>query len=532
MPQRVPAVILPRMSLDTEIMRLAGDYKDLAREILAEAIRIPADYVDKPVANGGDPKCGLSNHEEPRLRYLREAIIRHGAVENPADVTFDDFGSIVWTVQDHADGIPADQKKVIYFDGHTDTVNALRKAWIEKIGGGIDAYNGLIDPTRVDRAFLDSQLGYLPPQSEWPQCVFGRGSADQLAGVVGQIIATKIMLETKHLGSLRGVIIRSYGTVAEEDNDGCAPRYLVNHVFPGAPANVIPDVVIHTEGTGCSKQGALGIYRGQRGRMQIEVDIVGKSCHGSMPWMGVNPLEFGSRIIAEANDAYNRRQDILDDPFLGHGTRVASDAHLDTPSDCAVPERFRFRFDRRLTAGENPEQAVRDIENLPSVRAAREAGCKVTVSVPLYTDLTWKGFNPNNPQFYMSWLTPAEHPAIRAAVASYHRVVTPAIPATHVEAPHTIHREPRVSRWIFSTDGVGFPVPLTDTKINVPASKNWVTTGAYKHPAMFGFGAGYEQNTHKIGEWVDTREIQHCLALYARFPSLYVETCAADSKKK
>lgn len=111
-------------------------------------------------------------------------------------------------------------------------------------------------------------------------------------------------------GSLRGVIVRAYGTVAEEDNDGGAPRYLTGHVFPGAPSEIIPDVVIHTEGTGCSKVGALGIYRGQRGRMQIEVDVVGKSCHGSMPWMGVNPLEWGARIIAEANDMYNQRVDI------------------------------------------------------------------------------------------------------------------------------------------------------------------------------------------------------------------------------
>ncbi|KAJ4457141.1 putative YgeY family selenium metabolism-linked hydrolase [Paratrimastix pyriformis] len=516
------------MSLDAEIMRLAHQYKGLAREILAEAVRIPADYVNKPVSEGGDPRCGTSNHEEPRLRYLREMCIRHHAVEDPADVFFDDFGSIVFTVQDKSDGIPAAQKKVIYFDGHTDTVNPLRQAWRDKIGGGIDCYDGLTDPTKVDRAFLDSQLGYLAPQSEWNECLFGRGTADQLAGVVGEIVACKIMLETKHLGSLRGVIIRAYGTVAEEDNDGGAPRYVVNHVLPGAGPEIVPDVVIHTEGTGCSKQGALGIYRGQRGRMQIEVDVVGKSCHGSMPWMGVNPLEYGARIIAEANDMYNRREAILDDAFLGHGTRVTSDCSLDTPSDCAVPERFRFRFDRRITAGELPEQCVRDIDTLPSVAAARAAGCKVTVSVPLYDTPTWKGAHPNNPQIYASWVTPAEHPAIRAAVAAYKNVVTPAIPAGHVEAPHSIHREPRVSRWIFSTDGVGYPIPVDNKTINVPETKKWVTTGAFKHPAMFGFGAGYEQNTHKIGEWVDCREIEHCLALYARFPSLYVETCAHE----
>jgi len=258
--------------------------------------------------------------------------------------------------------------------------------------------------------------------------------------------------------------------------------------------------------------------------MQIEVDIIGKSCHGSMPWMGVNPLEYGSRIVAEARDRYEKGIGFKDDAFLGKGTRVASDARLATPSDCAVPERFTFRFDRRITAGESPEDAVKDIDSFESVKIAREAGCNVTVKVPRYTEPSWKGTHPDNDQIYMSWVTPPEHPAIKAAVDSYKRVITPALPADHKEEKWSIKKEPRVARWIFSTDGVGFPVHKTDTTIKVPEYKKWVMTGDYKHPAMFGIGPGYEQNTHKIGEWVDEREVQHVIAFYARFPSLFAES--------
>ena len=38
---------------------------------------------------------------------------------------------------------------------------------------------------------------------------------------------------------------------------------------------------------------------------------------------------------------------------------------------------------------------------------------------------------------------------------------------------------------------------------------------------MFGIGAGIEQNTHKIGECVDTRELRLAIAFLARFPSAY-----------
>ncbi|KAA6403367.1 MAG: putative selenium metabolism hydrolase [Streblomastix strix] len=506
--------------LDRHITELAWKYLPLARETLAEAIRIPADYIDKPVSEGGDPRCGLSNHELPRITYLRQQIVRLGAVSSAEDVDFDGFGNLAWTVEDKDDPTPKDKKKVVYFDGHTDTVNALRSAWKEKVVGA-DCYNGLVDQKLINRDFLESQLGYLPPESEYKHCIFGRGSADQLAGVIGQIFATKIMLELRSEGALHGVIVRAYGTVAEEDNDGGGPMYVVRKELPGAKPEFIPDAVIFTEGTGCSELGALGIYRGQRGRMQIEVDVIGKSCHGSMPWMGVNPLEFGSRIISEANDRYQHHIGFKEDSFLGGGTRVASDCHLATPSDCAVPERFTFRFDRRLTAGESPEDALADIESLSSVASARAAKCVVNISVPRYSEPTWKGTKPDNSQIYLSWVTPEEHPVIQAAVDAYLRVVTPAIPPLQGERPKwAAPREPRVARWIFSTDGVGFPIPETDNTISVPQEKQWVKTGAYKHPPMLGFGAGYEQNTHKIGEYVDEREVAHSIALYARFPSL------------
>jgi putative selenium metabolism hydrolase len=507
-------------NLDARVAELAAKYLPLAAELLREAVRIPADHVDRDPREGGDPLCGLSNHERPRLEYLRKRIVEVGAVRRPEDAAFDDFGNLVWWVDDPKDGIAPEKKKVVYIDGHTDTVRALRPQWREKVGG-VDCYDGLLDASRIDREFLKRELGWVPPESEWKHLIFGRGSADQLGGVVSAIIATKILLELTGEGALRGVIVRSYGTVCEEDNDGAGPMFLVRKVFPTARPEIIPDVVILTDGTGCSKRGALGIYRGQRGRMQIEVTVTGKSCHGSMPWEGKNPLEFGSAIVKEAAQQYERREGFKDDAFLGHGTRTASWARLDTPSDCAVPERFVFRFDRRLTIGETPEQAVADVERLEAVAAARKGGLKVEVTVPTYTDPSWKGFRLDNPQIYLGWVTPAEHPAIQAAVGTYRGVVSPHVDGK-VGTGGVLTKEPRVDRWVFSTDGVGFPVPK-EASIPGSAGKAWVQGEVYKHPAMFGFGPGIEQNTHKIGECLDQRELQHCAAFLARFPSVFAK---------
>ncbi len=508
----------PTPTLAERVAELAARDRALAVELLAEVIRIPADHVDRPKAEGGDPACGLSNHEGPRLEYLKRRIVEIGAVRHPADVDFDAFGNLVWHVSDPDDGIAPADKKVIYLDGHSDTVKALRGQWIEKIGGGIDAYDGLTDPAAVNRAFLKHELGHLPPDDEWDHLVFGRGSADQLSGVISEVVATRILLELAGEGALKGVIVRAYATVAEEDNDGGGPMYLMQHVLPGAGPELVPDVVILTEGTGDAHKGALGIYRGQRGRMQIEVAVTGRSCHGSMPWEGLNPLEYGAAIVVEAAEQYRKMETFLDDAFLGHGTRTASWAVLDSPSDCAVPDTFTFRFDRRLTVGEAPEAAVAAIEGLPSVAKARAAGLKVVVQVPHYADKTWRGYTPGNAQIYPGWATPEDHPALKAAVATYTQAVTP-----YVEEGTGGNRRtsPRVDRWIFSTDGVGFPVPADDTSIEV-AGKGWITNGPVKYPPMFGFGPGIEQNTHKIGECVDARELERAIAFLATFPQVFV----------
>ena len=59
------------------------------------------------------------------------------------------------------------------------------------------------------------------------------------------------------------------GTVQEEDCDGLCWQYIINE------DKVRPEFVVSTEPT----DG--GIYRGQRGRMEIRVDVRGVSCHGS-----------------------------------------------------------------------------------------------------------------------------------------------------------------------------------------------------------------------------------------------------------
>ncbi len=360
----------------------------------------------------------------------------------------------------------------------------------------------------------------MPPESEWNHLIFGRGSADQLGGVVAAIVATKILLELAGEGALKGVIVRSYATVCEEDNDGAGPMYLVRKVFPTAPPEVIPDVVILTDGTGCSKNGALGIYRGQRGRMQIEVTVTGRSCHGSMPWEGLNPLRVRRRPSSR------RRPRSTRSARASWTTRSSATAPAPPPgpgSTRRATAPCRTSSSSASTAGSpsarRPEQAVADVEKLDGGGRGPQGRPQGRGDRPdLHRPVAGRASRLDNPQIYLGWVTPEEHPAIQAAVSTYRGVISP-----HVDGKSgtggAIPKEPRVARWVFSTDGVGFPVPK-DAAHPGGAGKNWVdhrrTTSTRPCSAS---APGIEQNTHKIGECLDQRELQHCAAFLARFPS-------------
>lgn len=480
------------MSLGARAAALADRDLPLADALLAELVRVPLDHPE-------DPACGTSNHEGPRLRRLAERLVALGAVDGPEDVVVDGYGNLSWTVSDPSDGVTPADRRVIWLDGHTDTVAPLPEAWREKTGGALDPWRGLIDPARRDAALAGLGLVGLPPVAERGWLRFGRGTADQLGGVVCQVFATRILRELRAEGALRGVTVRAIGTVAEEDDDGGGPRWLRGRLDPAE----LPDVVILTESTCDPADGRPALYRGQRGRMQLELEVVGRSAHGSMPAEGLNPLEHGAAIVAEAAAAAARGEGLGDHPFLGPGTRTASWARLDTPSDCAVPDRFVVRFDRRLTVSEDPARAVADLEGLPAVARARAAGLGVTVRVPRHDRPTWTGFAPDHPQIFPGWVTPEDHPALVAAAAAYADALGVA---------------PRLGRWIFSTDGVGYVVPEAEA----PAGRGWVRAAGARHPAMFGIGPGCEQNAHKIGECVDLRQLREVIAFLATFPSALV----------
>ena len=297
--------------------------------------------------------------------------------------------------------------------------------------------------------------------------VYGRGAGDQEGGMAAMIGAARILRE---IGLPPDVSLWITGTVLEEDCDGLCWQYLLKEKV------IAPEVVVITEPTD------LGVYRGQRGRMEMEVRTQGLAAHGASPHLGVNAVYKMAPIVADV-ERLDERLAATADAILGKGTVTISDIRATSPSLCAVADSCTIHLDRRLTHGETMESAVAEIEALESVR---EAGATVTVLD--YARPSWTGLSYPTRKYYPTWVLEEEHPVIRAAAAA---------------AELALGKPPRIDKWGFSTNGVA-------------------TCGLHGVPT-FGFGPSHEKWAHTPDDQCPVADLTAAAAFYALFPHHYLE---------
>jgi putative selenium metabolism hydrolase len=290
--------------------------------------------------------------------------------------------------------------------------------------------------------------------------VWGRGAADQKGGLASMVYAGRIIRE---LGFGRGLTLLFIGSVQEEDCEGMAWKYLIEE------EKVRPDLVVLTEPT------SLALYRGHRGRMEIEVEVRGRSCHGSAPERGDNAAYKASRLALEV-ERLNERLAV--DAFLGKGTVAVTEVVTGSPSLCAVPDTARLHLDRRLTAGETKTSAMAEARE-----AAVRAGVpEARIYVPEYREPSHTGKIMPYEKHFPTWVLEENSPWLRRAAAAHAGL---------------FGREPKVDKWTFSTNGVGI----------MPA---------YGIPCL-GFGPGNEPQAHAVDEYCPVQDLTFAAAFYAAF---------------
>ncbi len=350
--------------------------------------------------------------QQELMRQMREAGFD--------EVRMDGLGNVIGRI--------GHGSRVIAFDGHMDTVD-------------------LGNPGQWDFDPLAGEIsgGF----------VHGRGSVDQKGGPAAFVTAGRIIRE---MGFDRDLTVLFVGSIMEEDCDGLCWKYLVEE------EGIRPEVVVVTEPTN------LNIYRGHRGRMEIQLSFNGLSCHGSAPERGRNAIYMASRVALEI-DKLNQR--LPGDDFLGKGSITVSEFSSGSPSLCAVADYARLHLDRRLTWGETKESALAEIGLLLK-------GMDATAGVVTYCEESFTGITYGMEKYYPTWKIPEDHPVIQTGARVFEQLFGAA---------------PTIGKWTFSTNGV-------------------TINGLYGIPVI-GFGPGNEELAHAPNEKIPIDHLEKAAAFYA-----------------
>ncbi len=347
------------------------------------------------------------------------------------EVRFDKMGNILGRI--------GSGERVMVYDSHIDTV-------------------GVGDPAEWD---------YDPFEGKVENGVlFGRGACDEKGSTPGMVYGLAI---AKKLGLLEGWTAYYFGNM-EEWCDGIGPNSFAE-VDPG----IKPDFVVIGEPT------KMQVYRGHKGRIELQVVAKGRSAHAACNHLGDNPIYMLLPVIAGIRDL---EPALGDHPFLGHAKITVSDLQVKTPSINAVPNEAVITIDRRMTFGETREDAIAQVEAL----IPPELKDKVKVQTMFYDEPSYTGFVFPVDKYFPAWALDEEHALVAAGQAAREAIGFKPAPA---------------GKWNFSTNGIYWA-----GKAGIPA---------------IGFGPGDEETAHTVRDSVPLDDMVKATEFYAILPAILAE---------
>ena len=289
---------------------------------------------------------------------------------------------------------------------------------------------------------------------------FARGACDEKGSTPGMIYGLAL---AKEFGLLDGISAYYFGNM-EEWNDGIAPHALVE------VEGLKPDFVVIGEPT------KMQVYRGHKGRVEMQVLARGKSAHAASNFLGDNAIYKLLPVI----DALSKLEPELgDDPFLGHGRITVTDMHVKTPSINAVPNEALIYIDRRITFGEEPQAVLEHVKRVVGDHKDIES------TILVYDTPSYTGFVFPLDKIYPAWALPENDPYVQAGVQTGQLLWGEPLPT---------------GKWDFSTNGTYWC-----GKAGIPS---------------IGYGPGNEIHAHTVLDQVPLDDVVKATEWYALLPRL------------
>ncbi len=193
--------------------------------------------------------------------------------------------------------------------------------------------------------------------------VYGRGTSDQKAGIAASIFAIEAI---RRAGVRLSGCVEQSGTVDEESGGFAGMAYLAEHGYVNRERT---DFVILTEPLNVDR-----ICLGHRGVYWFEVATIGRTAHGSMPFLGVSAIgkmaDFIAALERDLKPVLSQRTTSMpvEPPEARHASininSISGGQHgggLQTP---CVADRCEAIFDRRFLLEEPLENVRAEIQHI------------------------------------------------------------------------------------------------------------------------------------------------------------------------
>lgn len=189
------------------------------------------------------------------------------------------------------------------------------------------------------------------------RAVRGRGVSEQKGALAAALAALQRLLDRS---GMRRRLVFALSSAGETGRHDAAIRILESL---GAPPT-LGVVAIGSNGR---------IALGNKGRIDVEIEISGKASHSSTPWAGVNAID-GARAVLDRLAALPLGD--AKHPELGVPSLTSTAIESWPKATHTIQNRVRLVFDRRLLPGEDPAPVYESI-----AAAAKAAGGPWTVEV-------------------------------------------------------------------------------------------------------------------------------------------------------
>jgi putative selenium metabolism hydrolase len=296
--------------------------------------------------------------------------------------------------------------------------------------------------------------------------IYGRGTCDMKGALAAMAMSIALSRNLADSAASQAVVLGCFCT-EEEAGEGLAFRDLCEEF------DFRPDFVILGE------PSKMQIARGQRGKLECQIETSGVCAHTSVPETGDSAAYKLARAVlaVEAFDEAQRKQyGTGSDKVLQRTTAAVTSIQSWPQSKSFVPNRALAHITARLALGEN-------LASLSAKLAADPNWPEARIIPVVYRGRSYRGRESDWSSEHPAWETPVDSTFFQALEKT---------------ASLVFGYRPANKIWPFSTDGV-------------------YSAGMAGIPTL-GIGPGHEEMAHKVDEWVAESELLQALQLYLLLP--------------